>query len=322
LTVLKKYCAATIENKVVKISQLLTIKFMKNNNNRTLEGNTEFVDEHEKRELRRPEVTSEQSKINLNIGLNKVKVLIAGLTGDFIGAFYNNEFLGHGAIRTLASDGEMPILELALEKNKWAALYDDDMVFSGDRNNVKTDIKNHIGDKEISSMQFSPKSDTEPFYYIVGLPVTKKDYESFNAKVKKLLAQNYQKRIVQEPYTRELPSEIEKKVEDFQLDFETKYILQNGQIVQSGKVNLQRIYCGSWEGSKGPSTYGFVNAYDLAEWRKGNRVEKRIDKEIGYQGSLFGINKITIEPNTVVLCTGGECIDIDGKKWKEIYICE
>lgn len=291
------------------------------------EGAAEFAGERERYddcwELRKPEVTESESILNFNAGIEAAKEIMEKMKGEFIGAEYNYTYQGgynNGSISLLAETSEDKILKkLAYERN-WYPLYDDSLAFSGSEHGNGHRRTYLLGGKEIYSSNFSQDTDDEAFYFVAGKPVTSNDYEEFRNKVRKMLYENYKKRGAEETYYRELPPEVKAKVEKVRFDHRTEQVLRDGKVVPAGVVHLKNIYGSSYFGSGGG--YGSVNAFDLAEWKNGKRVKKELATQDGDNGFMSGPDKITIEPNTVVICKGGDAIGREGRSWEETYICE
>jgi hypothetical protein len=100
----------------------------------------------------------------------------------------------------------------------------------------------------------------------------------------------------------------------------TEQVLRDARVVAAGTLKLKDIYGSSYFGSGGG--YGRVDAYDLAGWRAGKRIKKSIATEDRDNGFVSGPAFATIEPNTVLICKGGDNIGDEGRYQEEIYICE
>lgn len=265
------------------------------------------------------EIDPVESKEHLELGLGKAREIIAEMKGDFIGAKYYSDPTGWGdrsEIKTLIDVGEDEILKkLAVDNRDWSALYDDDLVQAGSSTLNGSRYQYYLGDKEIGDADSRDIGS-----YIDGKEVTHEDFKAFTEEVRKMLHENYQQRGVRETRERELPSEIQDKIKKIKFDYITEQALERGQVVPAGIIKLKHgPYGGSHFGSGGG--YGSVKAFDLLEWRNGKRVEKEINTENGDNGFISGPVEITIEPNTIAICKGGDGIG-KGRGWGEIYMCE
>ncbi len=291
------------------------------------EGAAEFAGEQEQYddswELSKPQVTESESILNFNAGIEAAKEMMEKMKGEFIGAQYRYTYQGgydDGRIALLAEAGEDEILKkLAYERN-WSPLYDDSLAFSGSEHGNGHNMTHLLGGKEIYSSNFSRNTDAENFYSVAGKRVTGNDYQAFMNEVRTMLYANYKERGAEETYRRELPPEVKAKVEKVRFDHRTEQVLRDGKVVPAGVIHLKHIYGSSYFGSGGG--YGSVNAFDLAEWKNGKRVKKELSTQDGDNGFMSGPNEIMIEPNTVVICKGGDAIGREGRSWEETYICE
>ncbi|MCR4314060.1 MAG: hypothetical protein NUV84_02335 [Candidatus Uhrbacteria bacterium] len=272
-----------------------------------------------------PDVDTAESKKHLEMGLEKVREIIAGVKGDFIGAHYVWDSHGYltGQIELLENVGEEEINQKLALVEDWSALFDDQEAFIGGESGDGHDFSHFIGRKEIHSSRFSPNSDAGTFYYVAGEAVTPEDYSVFKEEVKRMLAENYKKRGTEYPERRELPPGMKEKVEKIAFDDRTEQVLKKGKVVAPGVIKLEHIYGSSYSGSGGG--YGFVNAYDLAEWREGKRVKKEVLTRDGDNGFVSGPSEATLESGTILICKGANDTGRHGRKehsWEEIYICE
>lgn len=269
-----------------------------------------------------PEVDPAESKKHLEMGLEKVREIIAGVKGDFIGARYVWDIHGYftGQIELLENVGEKEIEQkLALEED-WSALFDDQEAFIGGESGDGHDFSHFIGRKEIRSSRFSPNSDAGTFYYVAGEAVTPEDYSVFKEEVKRMLAENYKKRGTEYPERRELPPGMKEKVEKIAFDDRTKQVLKKGKVVAPGFITFEHIYGSAYFGSS--SGYGFVRAFDLAAWRDGKRVKKEIETRDSDNGFVYGPNQAIMTPGTVLICEGEDSSGRRSHRYEEIYICE
>jgi len=92
-----------------------------------------------------------------------------------------------------------------------------------------------------------------------------------------------------------------------------------GEEVKAGPVEFQHLYGHSYFGSGGAS--GSVRAYVLADWREGVRTPKALTSTHDDNGFVAGPKACTIEPDTIVVCNGGDCIG-NGRTWQEVFLCE
>jgi hypothetical protein len=273
-------------------------------------------------EPNKPEVSEAESRINLEAGIEAAKEIIEGVKGDFVGARFSDDFYGYssGSIMTTEEAGIDQILEKLAHGRDWSPLYDDTLAFSGRSSGDGSHFRNFIGGKEIDSSDYSRNTDAETFYYVGGKPVTAEDYQTFRDEVRKMLAENYKNRGAEETWKRQLPEDIKEQVKKMRFDRRTEQVLEQGKVVPAGKIQFRHIYGSSHFGSGGG--YGSVNAFELSAWKKGERVKKEVSTEDGDNGFMSGPVAASIEPDTIIIAKGGDCIGREGRSWEEIYICE
>lgn len=274
-------------------------------------------------EKRIPEVDAKESAERLKEGLEFAVEVISKAKGSFAGVHYSRDFYGYKSAQVVSVEDvglEECVNKLASGKD-WYPLYDDQLTYSGASHGDGAHFKHYVGAVEICASDFSHNFDAEPFYYVHGEPVTHEDFEKFQEQVRKIIAESYSARGAQETYMRTLPPELAEAVKKLRFEQRTIYVLENGEKVEEGVVNLKHgPYGSSYFGSGGG--YGSVKGFDLTSWKNGERTEKELETESGDNGFVSGPVKVKVERGTIVICKGGDAIGREGRSWEEIYICE
>jgi hypothetical protein len=268
-----------------------------------------------------PKVDSLESKRNLESGLLKVEKIISNVKGDLIGAHFSVNFHGYreGSILTLADSDRSWVLNKIAIGSGWYSLYDDDFIYVG-KESVDSERLNHlIGDKEVCSHHFSKNTENEPFFYVDGGVVTPQDYQEFMEKVRTLIRRSYHQRGVDAPCIRSFSEEDLLKIKEIRLKNKIQESLKDGEVVMPGLISLRN---GPYGNANFGSGYGSLKAYDLVAWREGRLVKKEVATKNSSNGFMSGPVEVTIESNTIVICSGGDDVGTEGRSWKEIYICE
>lgn len=291
-----------------------------------VEEASEILDEEEEdrgRELYKSEVSAEVSRENLEKGIEKVREILPTLSQEVIGVRYSVDYYGYGRskIETVSESSQDEIIrKLAVERD-WEPLYDDQLNGYGRSSGDGSYYTTCIGNRPIASYEYSRNFHAETCYYVDGNPVNAEDYKTFIEAVREMMQKNYQERGVLSRGDRELPPEMMERVKKMRFDHRTEQVLATGIVVDAGQIKFKHgPYGSSYFGSGGG--YGTVVAFDLAAWRKGERVKKELSTEEGDNGFVSGPKGAEIEPNTIIICKGGDAIGDEGRSWEEIYICE
>jgi hypothetical protein len=278
---------------------------LKDGNENYAPGQTvlEFIPrESAREEQRRVEAESPE---NLKKALEKAKELIAGLKGEFIGVDYGethgNPYFQGGKVLA-AKNGEEEILK-RLAFDSCEALYDDSVSHNG--------YNTCIGDKEIYRQEYRERYKPRDFYSVAGERVTGDDYETFREEVKKMINESYQQRNVEKPSDRKLNPDDLDKIKMYVINNQIK----NGKTISAGTFQPESVY-----GKKGQFSHVF--AYDFEAYRKGELVEKKVVTEKISNGFMMLIDKVTVEPNTILLFSGPVSYGRNPSRSEIAYICE
>lgn len=283
----------------------------------------EVVDDSEERvwKKNKPEVSSEESRKHVEVGIEQVKELLELMTGRMIGAQYATYFYNTSSHEFLIAedDGKDIVLD-CMAYQGWTALFDDQFAMRGRSSRESISITYHIGQHEVGRVSYSSHIDAEAFHYVFDKPVASEDFGMFLSVVNGMLDKNCEEKHIDQPSKRQLPADVQETITEMRFDRRIAEVLKEGTIVPAGKVNFRHgPYGPSYFGSGGG--YGSVKAYELSSWRNSVVKKKNISTESGDNGFMAGPVAAYIEPNTIIIAKGGDSIG-DGRSWEEIYICE
>ncbi len=261
-------------------------------------------------------------------GVEKVYGIVQNLTNELIGAQYSYQgrdgyIVGQTALISEYSNDQ--IIDKLASENEWMPLYDDSLVFCGEDRGCGdwADVAYSLGGRYVcfESRGYAGGELIEK-YSIFDKLARLEEVKDFLSAIGLMLSDRDSQLVDQvSADSRELPADIQAKIEAIRHKNITEKTLQSGEVVEPGVVKLGHIYGESYSG--GGCAYGKVTAYDLSEWLDDKWVEKEIVTKCDDNGFIIGINEIMIEPNTIVLCQGGDStIGRDGRYWNETYVCK
>ncbi len=260
----------------------------------------------------------EESQDILEEGLQKVSEILEKSKGELVGAvrksrfysFYKNDLFLIGDRSGIKTSRDDVLLMIALNGSDTLPHFDNCLVSIGRDSGDANRWAEFLGESEICSFYVSRNTGSAPEYSIFGKRVNFQTYNVFKQTVSTLLATK----------AASLSEEDLKRADLLEKQFEIDVCLKMGKKVSAGLIGLNNLYGGQSFGSGG--AYGSVKAYDLEALRRGEKVEKKISrKSYADDGFCSGVSSVYIEPNTIIVAKGGDCIG-EGREWMEVYYCE
>lgn len=271
----------------------------------SVQGNTESVFEDK---VEKDQIDPEVSARNFEVAVDKMRDIIEGIKGDFVGVTDDNGLI-------IKKENREEIIEKIAVYN-WSPVYD----YTNNSIERNGYFINSIGIKEVYSI--SDNDDGSVSREICGESVNSGDYIKFVTETGKMLNEKKQQLGISDYVSLErLPQDIKDEVKKIKFKNRTEYVLNQGEIVTPGFIEFKYGPYGDTHFGSG-TTDGSVIAYDLKEWREGKRVKKIVVTKDGDNGFVSGPVGATIDSNTILICKSRDFTDDQVITREEIYICE
>ncbi len=259
----------------------------------------------------------EESPIILEEGLKKVSEILEKSKGELVGAvrksrfydFYTNDLYLVGNKCGIKTTRDDVLLMIALHGADTVPHFDNKIVSVGRDSGDSSRWTEFLGDMEICSYYVSRNTGSAPEYSIFGKAVNVQTYNVFKQTVSTLLATK----------VASLSEDDLNRASQIKKQFDIEFYLKLGKEVSAGLIGFKHIYGGQSFGSGG--AFGSVKAYDLEAFRRGEMINKEIETKEGNNQFIAGVYAVIIEPNTIIVAKGGDCIG-EGREWMEVYYCE